>query len=950
MVSKRHTVTLSIGGEYLDIENQDALNLRINTVLYDPSKIVSSTGEYSFSFELPCTPANNRIFGYASVPSQTNKFNKKYSTQVYADGHLIFDGQLKISSVKEGKYQVNLVSVKAGSLSDIFGDDKLNDLTWSVPYEGISTVSSVNTQDLDYFFPLVSYGPFQKLPKATYSNEYNAYTSKYQLDKYVQWYDSSFSPSVRLTELIRRYFERKGMTVSGDAFDDEIIKNVFLSTHLADGQVPLYNLGNPTKGKCTVHWNWHNREDYTSTHGSATFTSAGLTVNLAYPHKWEQSAYHYQFEQAHIYDMWEMARIYNDKPYPTGRPAGLYGLHLDADNPNLFKNDMIVIPTTGAYKIDMDVVMELTNARAITDVFFWKSVYDDKEKRNVPVDWASMPFEVQLVRNEHETELIYGCDNVAITVYPHEAPGTSDMSTIGIQPSTPRTYGSDSFTNGGRRGTRGDSGGGEESEPGSRAPGESDQTADFDMGYVCKWPTVLAYDPWVNQNFLCGFTSIGQCPSVIKRGYSWNPAVSEYNHSRYDCAGYYGVNYRDGEYEWVMTSWNANNYPGAPVSYLNNNGVLKKEGHLSCLLWLNAGDTLYLKGITRKYTGEYTRPVTGDKMDTDEIYRVDCSGTLTIEAYSPKQSDIDSSALRYNNPTKFDTLLNLGQFQANNVKQSDFIQNFINAFNLNFRVEGNTAIFDKNKVQFGKLHTPINVDDRVNNDDLIAEPVDYPKSIEVKYSIKDEEAGFYNSVPSDHINDDDWKDWAYTGSEKISLNPNDDADDEEKTLTNSYTWYDNFTVVQNDDTDAETTSTISIPLIAKDQNMIDNYKVEESMKTDGKGLPQRWWFRGETLSDITFTDVNGVEFHPTLTKNVKDNVSLEYTLDGKTLLTEYFNVTAFTSSNLITAEVYLSAEEYQMVRMGAPLRVDSDLYYICSITGYDPTGNNPAQIKALKKQ
>lgn len=943
MITKRHTVQLTVNGNYLDIENQDALNLRINSVLYDPSKIVSTTGEYSFSFDLPCTPTNNRIFGFVNVPSVTNKFNKVYSTKVYGDGNLVFEGNLKINSIEQGKYKVNLVNIKTGSLTDIFREDKMNDLSWYVPYDGITTIEDVNSKDLDYFFPLVSYGPFQKLPKATYSNEFNAYTSKYLLDKYVQWYDSSFSPSVKLVELVRRYFDRKGYSISGDAFDDPIINSIFLSTHLADGQIPLYNLGNPKLGKCTVKWNnWHNVEYYSSSHGSSTWTMNGLVVNLAFPHKWEQSAYHYQFESARIYDIWEGCHIYNDREAPTGRPDGLYGMHIEADNPYLFKDDMIVIPTTGAYKIDMDVEMSLEGAKSMADIYFWKNAYDDEEKRSVPIDWDSMPFEVQLVRNEHETELIYGCDGKAITVYPHEAPGTSDQSTIGINPSVPRSYESGNH----RTKSRGDSTGYDPDDPSSRGSGDSSQTADFDMGYVSKFPQILAYDPYVNANFLCGFSSIGQCPSVLKRGYSWNPSVSEYNHARYDLAGYYGVNYSDGAYEWITTTWNQNNYPGSPLSTLVDDGVLKKKGHVSCLLWLNAGDTLFLKGVIRRYQSEYIRPVTHESQRTEAVYKVICSGQMTIEAYSPKQSDIDDKSLRYNNPTKFDTDLNLAQFQASNVKQSDFIQNFINALNLNFRTEGNVAVFNKNKIDFSLLHTPVNIDDRVNNDDIITEPVDYPKTMQIRYSIKDDEAGFYNSVPADHINDDDWKDWAFTGSDKINLNPNEDADDEEKVLTNGYTWYNDFTIQNTDD--AEPTI-ISIPLIAKDENMIDNYKVEESMKTDGKGLPQRWWFRGDTLSDIPFTDVNGNTFHVTLTKNEKDGVILDYTTNGRTLLTEYFNITAFTNSNYVTAETYLTASEYQLIRQGAPIRLDSDIYYTCKITGYDPTGNNTTQIQALKK-
>ena len=185
MIQKNHKVNLVVNNQIVELENEKSLNLRMNNILYDPTKISSTQAEYSFSFDIPITPKNTRIFDFANILSKVNKFTKLYEAVVYGDGNEIFRGQLKITSIDDSKFKCNLVSVKINKIEDIFGDSTMNQISWYVPYEGINTIDSVN-KDMatNYYCPLVCYGVFQKKPRATYSNEYNAYTSKYLFDKY----------------------------------------------------------------------------------------------------------------------------------------------------------------------------------------------------------------------------------------------------------------------------------------------------------------------------------------------------------------------------------------------------------------------------------------------------------------------------------------------------------------------------------------------------------------------------------------------------------------------------------------------------------------------------------------------------------------------------------------------------------------------------------------------
>ena len=955
MIQKNHKVNLVVNNQIVELENEKSLNLRMNNILYDPTKISSTQAEYSFSFDIPITPKNTRIFDFANILSKVNKFTKLYEAVVYGDGNEIFRGQLKIASIEDSRFKCNLVSVKVNKIEDIFGDSTMNQISWYVPYEGIDTIDSVNKDmTTNYYFPLVCYGVFQKKPRATYSNEYNAYTSKYLFDKYNLWYAETFTPSVKLTELIKKMFEQKGYNVTGDIFEDDIAKDIYLSTHLADKQIPIYNVGNPTQGAIEVNFKmWTGKWRTFGTHASSSYVH-NLSYNLMYPYDYAgyvDGSKTYNFKQVIITEAFKTAYEYQaSMPHDT-RVDYLYGTEFSQNNDNLYRDGYIVIPADGAYKIEMDINIDISDNEAQEGALIYEG--GQQVQKTVSHSWEAMPVEVQLTRNCNDTELIHGYDGKICTVYPHEAPNTAQTNTTGTRPG--------GTSSGGTR--PGNMGQGYGSYRGSRSIEsrgvyETDPDApdpeDFNMGFMPKQGYMLCYDQLANSNFICGFSSIGNCPSVIKNGYSWSSEVDTEMHSRYNCGGYYGVNWdsTNSEYNWKSTTFNSNNYPGTSLDMVQDDGAFKKKCHVSCVVWLNRNDMLSLKVVERMYEGATYKEDSwpNREMQYDPHYFSVVSGSVKVSAYSPNVGDLTSTDLNYNNDTKFDKELNLGQFLNKEVKQSDFVNNFIKAFNLTVQQNGNNVNLNKNYIDFTRMLTPINLDNRVNNKNITIEPIDYPSSMRINYNIDDEEAGFYNSVPYPEINYDNWKDYADVGSEKVQMTSNEDAQESDASLTNSYTWYANFKYNKYADDNITILDVInlSLPIISKDEYMIENYKYEESMKVDGKGLPQRWWFRQPVNMDVQFETVNHAFVNPSIPINTKDGFTLNYKNDDNTLLTRYFNITAYTSSDMIEFECYLSPDEYVLLKKGAPIQINSDIYYTCSITGYDPSGSNAAKIKAMK--
>lgn len=924
MITKRHYVSLIVNGTEVELFSQEDLNLRINNKIYDPSKINTSSSEYSFSFDLPKSRVNNKVFDNANDHAKVGKFGKNYSCEVYADGELIFNGTLRLKSIEADVYKCNLVSIKQNKIEDIFGDHKMNELKWYIPFVGIDSINITNQSDTsDYFFPFVSYGCFQKEPEATYG-DVNVYSSKYDLDKTLLVYQETFPPSPKMTTLVKKLFEQYGYVADGDIFSDEIADKIYLSEYLKDDQDPNYNIGGPS-GKCTVNFSARNMQisgtsSYMLLHGDEGTLTYGYAPNTS-------NRKTKNFNTVNVYDVWNMVNLNSSR---------FHAADVSTDNPWLFRNNCIVIPSTGLYKITLKASVSVFGHQFKAGVY--SGYNDDLVEITVnPTNiWGeTTPVELQIVRNENEVELIHGYDGTNKSVYPHEA---------GPESIYPRGNGRNPVRGDRRNSVRDD-----------RRP-TSNSDAEW---YIPQQYQMMHYDPYVSPNFVCGFSSIGRCMSFMKNYNSWATADGLVT-TQFQSAGYDKVTSNSsGAGDTTSTErsdYHQQKYIGAPTNMFLYNSTSQYTGRVSGIFYFNKNDIIMCKAVLRKYMDS---PNADDKRWKLCDYGFEITdGEFKIEALSPNEdyaTNVSRDAWRL--PTQFDKDLNIGNFLNAEEKISDFVNNFVRMFNLSVTQEGNTIFFNKQSQNLMEKKVPVDLDDRVDIRRCTAEPIDYPKSMRVRFNIDDEEAGFYDSVPNDHVNDNDWKDWADIGSEKVMLDEyNESADDEEVSLAMSYCWYMPFKLrvysTNPGNEDKETwAGTVNLPVISKDEYMIDNYKMEESMQNDGKGQRQRMWFR--TIADkkkYLVDNVYNKQIYLAIPKGTDDNgFELSYKNKPDTLLTRYFNILAMPNSNLISVETYITPEEYMRIKNGAPIKVGCDIYITCEIKGYDPTGNNTTEIIAMKK-
>lgn len=994
MVTDNHYIELYINKQLVELESQESLGLRINNVVFNPTKTTTTQAEYSYTFSIPSTPVNDKILGYANVLSKTNKFHARYSSQVYADGHLIFDGSLTVQkyNATNKEYECNLVNIKINTIDDLFGDMKMTDLKWEVPYSGATTINSVNSNmSAKYFFPMVSYGVFQKVPESV-DEVGNTYTSKFLIDKYNRFWIDGYYPSLNVTEVLKKALESKGQIVGGSVFSDPNISNIFASTNLADEQVPIYNLGNPMLGSVDL---------------SASFTTVGTgyeqQLNFPYFQVYGVGATSEGITSQTEYN-YSAIDVYRplDGTVTLNSPTYMY-------DPG---EKCIVIPADGWYKIELSATTTLNTTGTITAA---QNLYDPIEREisyedvEMPVGlYEITPVEIQIVKNyDDNIELIKGKhnrkyyngnpndeyyyisgqrrDNITdwLTCAPHEDPYNAVMPTEpndltfkntksnlgGKRTSESQTatqdgdgnYSSgnnDTSASGNFSGRRGGTRGGTSEDP-RNSPRNWSYT---NLGYVYQDyilsdganDATMAFDQAVTEGFICGISSMSSgITSVAKNGYSWSKSNATLGESFYGSANYDHIYRESGTGEVVQEHidypFNSNTYINAPTNRckMTNNSI---EGFVSCMVWLNRNDIIEPVVIHRAYDTAIGNSVT---------YSTTTSINMKISAFSTATRQVIKAdhRNRYDAPTEFPVNLNLFNFTNKETKVSDWINNIVKAFNLELVQDGNNIDININRGVKKNITYAVDIDDRINNDEAVTEYIPYPREMSVQYKTNIEEYGFEYTVPQEHINDPDWYKWGDSGFTIINLSDDSYETSTQNTQTNfSYTWYCPFTWKQVD-WDATSgyvetglSATTMLPVIEKSEFMADGYGYDEAMKHDGYSFTQRFWFRQPPSSQyVTLADNQHEKVFLTYPTNSFDGFHLSYKDTEKSIVSEYFNISPMLSSNYVELDVYLTPEEYTELKGGAMVKFDSDLYYVSEIIGYDPSGGNPTSLKLIKK-
>lgn len=987
MISARHYIELWVNGKMIELEDQDSLGIRLNAVLFNPTKVTTTKSEYSFSFDVPSTPNNDKIFNYANNLSRLNKFHGRYTAKVVADGDEIFNGSMIIEKYDASKkmYSCNLVNVKTNTLEDIFKEKKLTDYKWMIDYSGATTINAVNSDmSSKYYFPFLSYGVFQK-DYVTSDQVGNTYTSKFLIDKYCKFYHSTFFPSINVSEEIRQLFEKEGYTVNGSLFTDPWLSNVYSSVNLNDEQVPMYNVGNPLFGKVDISFHWDNKSSVLSDNShTSKIGNGGIVQDLSYPfyrvdgRMTDLSQFHgdtaieYNFDKILLYGMLDSK---NNKSVTVSSNTKSYMY-----DPNEM---VIVIPTDGWYKITFECRnISLDKSPTTFKAKQWNATYNSSdafERREMTIkkdSFDTCPLEIQLVKNyDNNVELIKGDTNIVYetgnpndktytikgagytgstldnryewrTSFPHQelqgatSPTKTDNIVTTVISNQNSGFGNQ-YLGGGTNGG-GSFGGGNKRPSTSTTQSSSSSSSKYkSFGYVSS-DGMFPYDQVVSTAFICGYSSMGnECVSVMRRGYSWSRLSSVYNNILANVSGMTFLYVESGQTKEKATEYQTNTYRNASNTLVKTKSGNNGSFSVTCLTYLKRNDILEPMAIQRDYEGQR--------------YAYSLDGRLTVQAITNRGEEALRNDKYFNasSPTEFPTQLNLFDFTNNETKASDWITNIQKAFNLEIRTEGNTVTIDVKKTPNSRIGYAVDIDDRINQYEAESEYISYPRSMSVKYKINKDEWGFEKTVSQDHINDADWYDYGDSGYTVIQLNDDTYETSSQDIQTDfSYTYYDIFKFKNVDINGNEGTEEklILLPVIELSQYMADGYGYDEAMKHDGYSLSQRFWFRQKPSTDGVYLHDNLHEFVKfSIPTNHLDDFNLSYKDSETSILTEYFTCNPMLDSNYVNVEVYMSPSEYKDIKNGSFVHFDSDLYVVSEMEGYDPSGIDKVSLKLIKK-
>lgn len=952
-----HEIELYINGKNVDIGKD--LNIRLNNLFSDPTKMENNVAEYSYSFTLPVTENNALIFDFANIPSKRNKFNKKYPAQLIVDGSEIFKGQILLSSITNEEFDCNLIVNKLKTFEQIFGDDKLSDIKgFEIEYHQPNetdddtgrdlpiTINQMNsasniTYPQECFFPLVSYGVFQKEP---YDADKNYYTSKFLIDNTCKFYNESFYPSINLLKTIERAFNYKGYSVGGNIFDDEVLKKIYMSTNVSEGQDPQYNLGG-NLGKLSFRFNFRNMANYpTKTyHKYADENIADRALHTIVDLPEDYIAYDGTgdnqkavWDKCNAYDVWGNPSLYIDSSTQTlVKFANTYHV----SNDNIFRNGSVVIPSDGYYKIKLDTSINvLTNFKPFT-MRRWVGGSVNKDVDFV-YGGTAYPWIYNLANFKGELQLVKNYDDTIGLIAPQA---------INKSGHYPTYY---------RKNERYDT---------NYYPHEAKQfwEGERKYSYMPKDNYVMqAYDPKANPNFLMGrsFCFPYMNMATIKNGRSWDRTVIDENRSAFNCDSYLKFDlttWASGHTDYNKTTLKNSKCSGSTSPDDDYGNYTTIDSYFETIVYLKKNDILSLRLFTQRHRNAAEED--SDIEQSDKWYPTGymhdgplvVSGNFSIEAYKKDtiENRNDIQNFDYSGDTEFDKNLNLANFLNGDERISDFVNNFIKEFNLTYSQNDNLIVFDKNNFKKSVEQNVIDLTNRVTEYTL--EDLEFPKSKQIKYTINDEERGVYISAEKNatgyQMESENFADYADKGSDKVIIEENGDGDELEITTKTSYNWYEKFNL-EYFTIDKEMIAEYDLPIIAKDEWMIEGLNYEDAMKKSGVTLKRRYWFPDAQTQN--YVEMFGKPIYLTTCKDIFNNTELSYHTHSEnaseTLLTRYFDTNVDTSTNSIIFECYLNILEYQQIKNGSLVKVDDDIYRVIEINGYDPSGKEKCEITAYK--
>ena len=238
-----YRVDLYIDGQKADLFQDEGIEINLSTQnIKDISKVF---GDFTQSFTIPASPANNKIFKHYYNVDVLGGFDAKVRVSCFIEvnNNLFRDGVLELESVqiKGGEpyaYQVGFYS-NVTALKDLFGEDQLNDLDLSA-YDHEYTDTNIETGINSYVAGTSSsiiYPMITPVTRWYYDSQGSHGDGNIHYhndpDHGVFYYD--LKPAIKLQKIVDAIEAKYGIEFQSDFFDSADFGKLFMWCHRRAG-------------------------------------------------------------------------------------------------------------------------------------------------------------------------------------------------------------------------------------------------------------------------------------------------------------------------------------------------------------------------------------------------------------------------------------------------------------------------------------------------------------------------------------------------------------------------------------------------------------------------------------------------------------------------------------------------------------------------------------------
>jgi hypothetical protein len=232
-------------GFRLDYLSEVSLGIKLNRIVDDFNDPSKRFGDFSYTFQLPKTKNNDRIFEYPDSKGRIRIFKgKTFECNVYNNNQNLLSGIIELVGVDDDTYNCRFYSKTTQFIDEIKGK-KLNDLTffpsitWN--YEQ-SIINHINVAPISPYieFPLTFYKtPFIQggtglttvtniRAEANLGYYYNQVNSSVPFSKSNPMYEPAFPPAFYLKPILDAIFFDAGWTYNSSFFNRADIQKIII--------------------------------------------------------------------------------------------------------------------------------------------------------------------------------------------------------------------------------------------------------------------------------------------------------------------------------------------------------------------------------------------------------------------------------------------------------------------------------------------------------------------------------------------------------------------------------------------------------------------------------------------------------------------------------------------------------------------------------------------------